>query len=285
MEYTYGPPPNKRMKDLTGMVFGKLKVLGYSHREYRPTTSSNPKLVNGIAKNYWVCKCSCDKNTICLVCATELLSGHTTSCGCIREYNIKNGICNKSHGLSYTRLYSVHAGMISRCYIKNDISYYKYGGRYPHPVKISDKWYTPGVKGNPGLCEFVRWSYEEGGYYDQPKDTPYRDRLSIDRIDGLKGYFPDNCRWIPIWMQASNLSSNRQIWNSSEFVTHSQFERDAGWPQGALYAKYKHGWSYDAIIFAANNPELKMHKFNGVYYDKDGFQHLIRKVHIPGIDS
>ena len=284
MEYTYGPPPNKRMKDLTGMTFGKLTVLGYSHREHRPTTSSNPALVNGIARNYWVCKCSCEKETITIVCAGDLLSGHTTSCGCVRKYNLENGICHRTHGMTHTRIYSIHKGMISRCYIKSDNNYHKYGGRYPNPVTMCDKWYTPGVKGNPGFREFMIWSYNNG-FYDQPPDTPNRDMLSIDRIDGTKGYCPDNCRWIPKWMQANNISSNKQIWNGTEFVTHSQFERDAGWSPGSLYGKFKQGWAYDAIIFAANNPELGMHKYNGKYYDKDGFQHLITKTYIPNIDD
>lgn len=271
MEYNYGPPPNKKMRDLTGMKVGYLTVLGYSHFEYRPTKV-----------NFWVCECSCEKHTRFLVRASDILSGHTKSCGCLRD-KINHSGFNKTHGYSNHRLYHIYNGMCRRCYDIKDTKYNSYGGRKEHPVTVDKIWYTPGVKGNPGLLEFIRWSYDNG-YYDQPKDTPYRDRLSIDRINGKKGYSPDNCQWIPIWMQASNISTNKLIWNGENFVTHSQFEREAGWSQGTLYAMYKHGWVYDAIIFAANNPELKMHKFNGKYYDKDGFQHLIKKINIPGID-
>lgn len=58
---------NKTMrgKDLTGMRFGELTVVG-------PAESSKGKAM-------WRCKCACGRDVV--VRADHLKSGHTTSCG------------------------------------------------------------------------------------------------------------------------------------------------------------------------------------------------------------
>lgn len=57
------------LKDLTGMVFGRLTVIGYSHKEGK--------------RHFWKCICSCDGKE--LVVAGDLLRGGSTkSCGCIK---------------------------------------------------------------------------------------------------------------------------------------------------------------------------------------------------------
>ena len=54
-------------KDLTGMKFGRLTVISFSHRNE-----------NGM--NYWLCKCECGtKKTIR---QGSLVTLNTTSCGC-----------------------------------------------------------------------------------------------------------------------------------------------------------------------------------------------------------
>ena len=60
-----------QLKDLTGMVFGKLTVLEYAGKKGRHTT--------------WLCRCACGKETT--VFTTSLKSGDTTSCGCANAFN------------------------------------------------------------------------------------------------------------------------------------------------------------------------------------------------------
>lgn len=60
----------RRIKDLTGMKFGQLTVL-----------ERHSKI--GGSKVLWECKCSYGRKT--LVSGSNLKSGNTTSCGCMRE--------------------------------------------------------------------------------------------------------------------------------------------------------------------------------------------------------
>ena len=55
-------------------------------------------------------------------------------------------------------------------------------------IKVCDEWAND-------YDAFRKWSYENG-FYEQPKETPHKEILSIDRINPSKGYAPDNCQWI-----------------------------------------------------------------------------------------
>lgn len=63
-----------RLVDLSGQVFGRLTVIKY------------------LGDRQWLCKCSCGNETI--VYASNLVRGHTKSCGCLRG----TGIVGKNYG-------------------------------------------------------------------------------------------------------------------------------------------------------------------------------------------
>lgn len=68
--------PICRYEDLTGKRFGRLIVVrrGDNDKTKRPQ---------------WWCKCDCGNPKLVLVAATHLRSGHTQSCGCLKEINKK----------------------------------------------------------------------------------------------------------------------------------------------------------------------------------------------------
>lgn len=153
--------------DETGKRYGKLTVIGFDH-------------LNKQHNAYWLCACDCGLTTV--VSGTYLRRGHTTSCGCVkRQY-----ICKK-HGYSDKEpLYGVWEQMRSRCRNRNNPRYEHYGAK---GIDLCEEWNDYGV--------FREWAFANGYYVVDP-DTPKKDRISIDRIDPSKGYFPDNCRWITV---------------------------------------------------------------------------------------
>ncbi len=66
-------------EDLTSNIYGRLTVLNIDHRRNPGTTSE---------KTYWKCICIC--KTIKIVASSNLKTGHTKSCGCLRTEAMKN---------------------------------------------------------------------------------------------------------------------------------------------------------------------------------------------------
>ena len=270
-----------RYKDLTGMKIGRLKVI-------EPIGS---KLKAGRWNMMWKCKCECGNEVI--RSGSHLLAdkkaGRNSSCGCyVKERGAD--MC-QTHGLRYTRIAMIHRNMLVRCYNKNDKRYYKYGGR---GITVCDEWRNSS-NNNIGLQNFYKWAYENG-YYDQPDNTPRADKLTIERKDVNGPYAPWNCTWIRGGDQALNRTTTRRIYDGEEWLVHAQFEDKYGWHRATVSSKLQHGWSTNAIIFAARHPELKIYKMHkqaalaqgypeDTYMDKDGFPQLIPKVRIPEEDK
>lgn len=156
-----------KLNDLTGMRFGRLKVI---KRHGTHVSKSGSKSVT------WECKCDCG-NTI-ISCSSNLRRGHQKSCGCLRKE------MHTTHGKSNTRLFRIWSGIKTRCYTESSTSYKKYGSK---GITMCDEW-------KDDFQAFYDWSITHG----------YSDDLSIDRIDGDKGYSPDNCRWTDIYTQNRN---------------------------------------------------------------------------------
>lgn len=94
---------------------------------------------------------------------------------------------NVVHGHSRTNspkhpLYPVWKEMRGRCERRTHKYFKHYGAR---GITVCDEWST--------FPPFLEWM-ENNGWEDI--DGPRGDRLSIDRIDVNKGYYPDNCRVI-----------------------------------------------------------------------------------------
>ncbi|MBR5460641.1 MAG: hypothetical protein IKV53_07195 [Clostridia bacterium] len=155
-----------KMIDLTGQKFGRWTVIG---------PAPCPKTTK-FKEPHWLCKCSCGESKI--VRGSNLRNGRTQSCGCLKKQN--------KHGQIKTRLYRIYNAMKTRCYNKHSKAYKNYGER---GIAICDDW----LNKETGFVNFYNWSISHG----------YADNLSIDRIDGDKGYSPDNCRW------ADSITQNR----------------------------------------------------------------------------
>ena len=154
-------------KDLTGQIFGYLKV-----------NSRLENAKNGKAR--WDCICSCGGKTVAT--SSDLLSGHTRSCGC-KKYESHN----KRHGQTNTDIHRKWCQMRQRCNDPRCMPFKYYGAI---GITVCPEWNS--------FEAFRDWSYANG----------YKEGLSLDRINNEIGYCPDDCRWVLREEQAGNRRNN-----------------------------------------------------------------------------
>lgn len=101
--------------DLTGQIFGRLTVVGYSHHKK--------------SRGFWHTQCSCGREKI--IDGYNMKMGKIQSCGCFGNER------RTKHGKYKTRAYGAWRRMKQRCSNPKDPRYKDYGGR---GIKISPEW-------------------------------------------------------------------------------------------------------------------------------------------------
>jgi hypothetical protein len=156
-----------KVLELTGQRFGKLTVVG---RNTIKSLSGNTR---------WDCICDCSKQVT--VIGSSLVSGNTSSCGCLQKERAT------THGMSNSPEYQSWSTMIRRCTNPDDQAYSDYGRR--------------GIT----ICERWRNSFE--AFYQDMGSRPNL-YYTLDRRENDKGYYKDNCRWATKQEQANNTRNN-----------------------------------------------------------------------------
>ena len=191
-------------KDLTGMKFNRLTVI--------------ERAENKGSQTYWKCKCDCGKETI--VNAYSLKSGHSKSCGCLRDE--KTSKCFASHGLCRTKIYASWNMMKQRCLNPNSEQYPNYGGR---GIKVCDEW-----------LDFKT-------FYDYVSNLPHfgENGYTLDRIDVNGNYEPSNVRWADKKEQGRNKRNNIIVeYEGREMVLKDAAEL-SGLDYKLLHYRYQRG--------------------------------------------
>jgi hypothetical protein len=195
---------------IVGKKFGRLTALRHDHG------------------NRWIysCECGAEKS----IDKYEVNRGNTRSCGCLRKELMSRP---KSHGLTGTRIHSIHRGMMKRCYNRNHHAFAKYGGR---GIKVCKRW-------------------QNVAHFAKDMGSPPGKGYTLDRINNGKGYSPSNCRWATWREQENNRRNSRRITFCGETKTIMEWSRELDVPHSRLYQRLSRpGWT---VVRAFTEPSQK----------------------------
>ncbi len=170
----------------------------------------------------WLCVCDCIN--LCEVSSTNLVTGHTKSCGCIARKTMRDR--NFKHGMTKTPTYKIWCGMIQRCVDQNHKDYHLYGGR--------------------GISVCQRWGESFTDFYADMGERPKG--LLLDRIDNDGNYEPRNCRWVTNFVQANNRRSNHRLVFDEKNLSIAEWSRETGFSENMISDRLKHGWSIEETL-------------------------------------
>ena len=192
-------------QDLTGRRFGRWTVIKYLGAEKN--------------KSVYLCRCDCGNEV--KVRANNLLSGTSTSCGCVFREKLKGNTWGRTHNISFSPTYQTWSGIKFRCENPNSGEYAAYGGR---GITVCERWQ-----------KFENFLEDMG---ERPKGK------TIDRIDVNGNYEPSNCRWATPKEQARNRRSNTLITYNGETKTLAEWAEITGICSNTISNRIKNlGWN------------------------------------------
>lgn len=192
-------------------------VVDERQRYGRLTTISKVSL-KGPAK--WLCACDC--GVFSKVWASNLVSNHTTSCGCA---SLERAI---THGQSKTPEYKAWMNMWSRCTNPKTRYWHRYGGR--------------------GISVCSKWTSFEAFFEDMGARPISCERISVDRINCDGDYEPGNCRWATQKTQARNTSVNVMVCVGGKSMTLAEAVETTNIKYNTVLYRLKRGWSVERAL-------------------------------------
>lgn len=205
---------NYNFKDLTGQIFGRLRVLG----------------AEGVGQDrqyYWRCACSCGKTVV--VSGHNLRRGQTRSCTCFQKDRVREMFTVHGHARVGPKIseYGIWCSMKRRCLNSNEDQFKDYGGR---GITICERW----------LNSFENFLADMGR-------RPSK-RHTIDRINNDGNYEPGNCRWATRLEQNNNARSNIRITHNGKTQTVAQWAREFGIKYKTLLTRIHNGVSIELAL-------------------------------------
>lgn len=171
----------------------------------------------------WRCQCDCGNS--CTATTTDLTSGKTTSCKCVKFSTAALNFT--THGRRNARVYRIWSNMKQRCTNPRNVHYHRYGAR---GITVDPRWAS---------------SFEE---FLQDMGDPPTEYHELDRRENDKGYTKENCRWVLPEVQQNNKTSNVTLSASGRTQTVTEWARELGVPPQTLFARRRRGWTEHEVI-------------------------------------
>lgn len=204
--------PSSCKKDVTGIRFGMWVVKFF--------VSDDTK------HSKWMCKCDCGTEKIVMLQSLE--KGGSLSCGCnaVRARSEKN----TKHGCARTKHRSGAYGSWASMMTRSEWGCNKSSKNYKDKgIRVDVKWHS-----------FDAFLSDIG---ERPDGT------SIDRIDGTKGYYPENCRWATRKEQNRNKKDVLKVIHDGDVVLVMDLCEKLEINKKALYLRaHRRGGDYVAAI-------------------------------------
>ena len=159
--------------------------------------------------NIWLCQCEC--GNLVERSAKSLKKSLTPSCGCYKRERMSCG--NPKHNLTKTPIYNLWKTIKKR-------------------VRVQKSYIELGIK----MCE--EWENNPVSFYNWCKENGYSKGLQLDRIDNLKGYSPDNCRFVTCKQNQNNRRNNIIVEYAGKKMTLPQASEKSGINYKVLQARY-----------------------------------------------
>lgn len=183
-------------------------------------------------KRRWMCLCDCGARRV--FGQSNLVSGNTSSCGCLRSEIASSRL--KTHGFGKTAEYSIWKGIKNRCLNPSTQGYRKYGAR---GITICDQW---------------RDSFVEFLDHIGPRPSPFH---SVDRIDNNRGYEPGNVRWATMVEQNRNRRDNVLLTFDGETMTMAEWADQVGISAKVIQIRLRSlGWDVERALRTPIKGEL-----------------------------
>lgn len=157
----------KPLNEISGRVFGRVTVL-------RRAGSWKGKAT-------WHCLCQCGKEWV--VIGSDLVKGHTKSCGCATGEIISAARCIDDVPRKGTKLYDAWLNMKARCLNPNNTMAYRYHAR--------------------GITIYPDWIASFEAFRDVVGEPPGPE-FTLERINNDGNYEPGNVTWATRKQQAVN---------------------------------------------------------------------------------
>lgn len=200
---------SNRILNLTGMVFGRLTVIGRAQSAGQKNT-------------LWLCQCTCGKTHT--VSTGNLRNGTIKSCGCLRLEVLHKR--NTTHGKRKSLEYGPWTAMRKRCQNPKASNYHDYGGR---GITVCERW------------EKFEHFLEDLG----PRPSLLH---SLERKDNDKGYEPGNVRWATRTDQNNNSRKNHQLTFQGQTMNATQWAKVTGLTFTIIARRLRLGWTVERTL-------------------------------------